>query len=207
MAWLWLAHLIGDFPLQTDGMMARKMSSMGGVISHALMVSAVILLALVLISQMGSGPYISSGHIGLIVLLVLLSHTAQDHFKIQWDKNKGKGQGLTSFFIDQWIHLGLLALFAWMIKPDFFASMPNRWVWIAISLLTAVYLAGIAIQIKLNQVHPLENRRFFGDREKGQGLLIRAFSWLFGFAGGYMPELLPAWIGVGVWWQKQWAGR
>ncbi|MDD2422183.1 MAG: DUF3307 domain-containing protein [Heliobacteriaceae bacterium] len=201
--WLWLAHFIGDFPLQTDRMVKQKMAGLPGVAIHGLVVSLVILAVLVVLREVGLGQY-SVAQIGIFVGLHFVCHVGQDYIKIQWDQRQKKGQNLFSFFIDQGVHLLLLALLVLLLDPGFGRTGPDPVALGLISLVLAVYVTGIVVQIRLNQLYPLVNGRFFGAGEKSRGLLLRICSWVLGFTGGKLAWLLLFWVwGCGwVFWRK-----
>lgn len=91
-----LAHLVADFPLQTDWMVANKRQwrAMGAHIGVVAITTSIAL---------------GGAHWAVWAAIVI------SHFVIDWIKTRYAGQGLISFVIDQIAHLGILGIAAWWI--------------------------------------------------------------------------------------------
>jgi len=98
---LLLAHLIADFPLQTDAVFAVKKEKRWGVLLHSILFGLVAILL--------AKPFLGSGAVwsGLIVLWLL--HTAIDKTKLILVSGR-RGDHLVYFLSDQVLHIAALAL-------------------------------------------------------------------------------------------------
>ena len=97
-----LAHIIGDFYLQTDNCCKQK--ERRKFKSWFLYVHAIIISLL-------SWIMVPSCNFGLWILLIVVSHFAIDAIKIHCSK------GLWSFVIDQLLHLGILIAISNIYEP------------------------------------------------------------------------------------------
>jgi len=98
---LFLGHLLGDFPLQTDAVYRLKTANGRGVFLHAGIVTAVT-LALVF-------PYGFKAALGVLTVGVL--HGAVDALKLSWQRAEPR-HAHALFWLDQTVHVGLLLLLA-----------------------------------------------------------------------------------------------
>ncbi len=105
---LLLAHLIGDFPLQTPWVYRWKVRAVWGLFLHA----ALHVLMGVLLVQ-GGGQYWR-----LWLILGIL------HFTVDWYKLRLTFRpAWKGFLLDQGVHLGILALLA-QLQPDLHSLLP-----------------------------------------------------------------------------------
>jgi hypothetical protein len=96
---LLLAHLLGDFPLQTNWVMKVKLRHNWGVLLHALLHGLVTALLI-------ESP---RTHVALLLILVVV------HFTVDWTKLRFPTRSATGGFLaDQIAHAGFLALLAGM---------------------------------------------------------------------------------------------
>ena len=131
MIWnLLLAHILGDFPLQTDWIALRK----GNFWVLLLHVSIHFVLMVVLV-----GP--SRGLIWPFLLLLSLVHMVQDRLKI-FLTAKWPNRMLHLFYVDQLLHiaaiLGLVFVFQ-TIYPKMPQTQYAAWVIITISFLLVTF--------------------------------------------------------------------
>lgn len=120
---LLLAHLLGDFPLQTNRVYKMKLANKRGLLLHVMIH---VVTAAALIKQFWL-------HWPLLLALAVI-HFLTDYIKIQTQK---QGQPLTFGFIaDQIAHLVTLGALAWW-RPDVVSILP---IWLVI---TAVFFATI----------------------------------------------------------------
>lgn len=98
---LLLGHVLGDFVLQTDAMVARK-AEPRILLLHVGIVAAVTWLAL----GFALAPW--------LIALIAVSHVAVDAAKLRWG-----GPGFRPFALDQAAHVGVIALGA--------ALFPGAW--------------------------------------------------------------------------------
>jgi len=117
-----VAHLVADFPLQPDWMIRRKRNP-AVLILHGLIVTGTAALAL------GAWP-------AEVLLILVGTHLVMDAIKVYVMKNS-----LTSFTVDQLVHLAVIVALAWAF-PETFA----RGAWAALPAgAAAAYLVGLCL--------------------------------------------------------------
>lgn len=104
--YLILAHLMGDFVLQPNSLIKWKFKSWKGVLAHS---SVITFLALILLS-----PYLINSRAWLLIILLALSHFAQDGLKVAYQKWTVQNSFLP-FFVDQVLHIFFIWLFGQQI--------------------------------------------------------------------------------------------
>ena len=126
---LLIAHMLGDFTLQTNEMAQRKKKESRFLLLHSGIYAAV--MALACFSCMGA-----ASAFGMLVMF------ATTHFLIDWARTKvearlaGDGmKALGSFLIDQVLHIGIILWACWLVRDQ----KPEGWL---------VYLIGKA-ELKL----------------------------------------------------------
>jgi hypothetical protein len=93
---LLLAHVIGDFPLQTDAIYRLKLRSIWGVLPHVAICTVMNIVAL--------GPFLHSRYAWSAVVFLAAVHIVLDRSKIVVS-NKLAGDNLFHFFLDQGFHI------------------------------------------------------------------------------------------------------
>lgn len=93
---LLLAHVIGDFPLQTDAIFRLKTKYSWGVLPHVLICTAMNILALM--------PYLSSKYAWFAIAFLGIAHTVLDRTKISLSDKIAK-DNFMQFLIDQLLHV------------------------------------------------------------------------------------------------------
>ena len=126
-----LAHIIGDFYLQTDKCCEQKETRKFK--SWFLYVHAIII-------GMLSWMIVPSCNFGLWVLLIAVSHFAIDAVKIHCPK------GLWSFVIDQLLHLGILAVISTIYATKI--ELPLQMIDCSSSFSTPLLILSILLCIK-----------------------------------------------------------
>lgn len=91
------AHLVSDYILQTDWLVARKSQAWDGIMLHGLIVLGM--------STVAVAPY--SGQMFLPLLVLWVGHTAQDWFKL-WTGRRWRRYLIASYFADQIAHVTLI---------------------------------------------------------------------------------------------------
>ena len=116
---LYLAHLIADFPLQTNRIYKLKIESSRGILLH---VAIHLLVASILIED-------ALAHWSLFLVLGVT------HFLVDWVKVHHHGHRQTpGFLLDQLAHfLTILLLALW--QPDLTAVLPLPFLWLGIALI------------------------------------------------------------------------
>lgn len=118
---LLLAHLLGDFPLQTNRVFRMKLASKRGLAVHV----AIHIVVLIFLLQ---SPW---QYLPLLIVLAA-AHFFTDWLKVRLQKT---GKPLTpGFLLDQVAHLTTIGVIA-SLSPDVMSILPT---WM---LLTAVFLA------------------------------------------------------------------
>lgn len=116
LAYLILAHLLGDFIFQPSKLVLWKMKSKKGILVHVLV--HFVLSSILLI------PYLINGHLWLLIVAFGLSfvHFWIDEAKINFDlKNDEK---VLPFLLDQLMHL-LTIIVAYSLIQGFTINLPN----------------------------------------------------------------------------------
>jgi hypothetical protein len=195
MVLLWrllLAHIIADFPLQTDAVFAVKRDIKWGVFLHG---TLFLLTALLL-----TGPYLRfPAVIGGLVFLWLF-HVAVDKTKLEL-AGRGLGDHLGYFLLDQALHIGAIVLIC---------SFLNRHSGVTA---TASDAAAIVPRLKLGAAYTLSIwasplliyyiRRLFSSRPGDVNIRQRGLWRILGYLergsltaviiqGGWWPALAPA---------------
>ncbi len=182
---LYLAHVIGDFPLQTDAIFRLKQKSTWGVTVHVLVCT---LVNIVLLAQMLEHLFI-----WLTILFIAVIHITLDRTKMFLAVFRDK-DGLGYFFLDQGLHLLSLMLAAWyvlqVLPPSAIAIwLPRPWI---ISL-TALFIAAFAIppvtfyvqRSLFTKRDAIRNMPFPSCKQRLPGALIRFCATLGLILGGW----------------------
>lgn len=118
---LWLAHLLADFPLQTNRVFRLKIASNAGLAFHVLLH---LLMTALLVQQ-------PANHLSLFVVLGVV------HFLIDWTKLRlPSNPQWPGFLLDQLAHLVSLALLAQWQMGIMVALSP----WLMVPLILLVLL-------------------------------------------------------------------
>ena len=98
---LLLAHIIADFPLQTDEIFNIKTNKKWGVLIH----SGIVLVFSVLLTS----KYLENNSVLMIILIIFITHTIIDKLKIKYSK-KYSNHELLLFLLDQLLHISIIFL-------------------------------------------------------------------------------------------------
>lgn len=101
---LYLAHYLGDYPLQTGWVYAQKIKNWSGGVYHALGITFALLICL--------APFLYSTKVLLAIFCIVITHYFQDAAKLIF--NKTVERELVGYFGDQSLHL-LFSTFYWFI--------------------------------------------------------------------------------------------
>lgn len=135
---LYLAHLLGDFPLQTNRIFAWKVRNLTGILVH---VGIVVGLSALLMAPLLGNPVLWA-----ILPLIGIAHAVQDHLKLRYSKRTGD-DGLAPYLLDQVGHLlatiAVVLLFRpWTLQT---VSLPPAWGIIAWAYDDRVMMIGCAL--------------------------------------------------------------
>ena len=112
---LLLAHIIADFPLQTNQIFKVKTNTEWGVLIHTLIV--------LLFSILFAFPYLENLKVLIILLIIFLSHTVIDKLKMEYSK-KTKDQSMRILLFDQALHLTIIAILTFSFTESYLLSSP-----------------------------------------------------------------------------------
>ena len=195
---LLLAHLVGDFPLQSDAIFRLKQKSMQGVLLHVAIFSAVAILILL--------PFLSYPPVWLAILMLSVFHVALDRFKLTI-ANSSASDRFRYFLLDQALHLLSLWLVGiWLENKLTGVSVPvlyqDRRLLIMIN---ALVIAGFAGSILLFYTEKMFLHRFLNgqtptfpkQRQRWPGIVVRMIATGGALLGGWYSSallLLPVFI-------------
>lgn len=116
-----LAHLLGDYPLQTNWVYRQKLGGLLGVSWHtailALCYAAVVL------------PYLTNWQILMLLVILPLAHGIQDHLKVVLVDKRKHLAPIPGLLLDQLTHLLLLAGAAvWIDSLQLQAAFSNSFI-------------------------------------------------------------------------------
>ena len=112
---LLLAHIIADFPLQTNQIFKVKTNTEWGVLIHTLIV--------LIFSVLFTFPYLESPKVIIILLVIFLSHTVIDKLKMEYSK-KTSNQSIKIFLLDQFLHISIIAALSFNFEKIYLLISP-----------------------------------------------------------------------------------
>ncbi len=110
---LLLSHFVSDYPLQSNRLVKFKIKTFWGVVLHCLINLAVLIIVLF--------PFLRIKNVWIVIGTIFVTHLIIDEIKIILDK-KYPGRRLVHYFIDQIIHVAIIACFAVYLTPIPFVS-------------------------------------------------------------------------------------
>jgi len=112
---LLLAHIIADFPMQTNQIFKVKMNTEWGVLIHTLIV--------LIFSIFFAFPYLEDPKVIIILLVIFLSHTVIDKLKMEYSK-KTKNQSIRILLLDQFLHISIIAALSFNFEKFYLLISP-----------------------------------------------------------------------------------
>jgi hypothetical protein len=206
---LLLAHLMGDFPLQSDAVYRLKQKSMMGVIVHVAIFALVALIILF--------PFLSHQHIWAAVLLLSVFHVALDRTKLTIANSTASDRFLY-FIIDQILHfMSLWVAGLWLQKSvlDAAAMAPafymNSRLLLTVNALIISGFAGslllfYAEKIVLHRTGDDHTLLFPKQRQRWPGIIVRIIA-TYGAVIGAWYALLLLIIPVAVYVHPTWFNK
>jgi hypothetical protein len=198
-----LAHLLGDFTLQSDTVNTLKRNTWWGMLLHTL---THLLLCVLLTYQYLGMVWLDLGVVQLkgweVICCVFLLHHAQDEWRIFSIRKFNTADGTIHFFWDQFIHFGVL--FAFMPIVGFVHSgtmFPEKWVVIAAMFVLVSHFSTVMIYFVDKDFYGAD---FPGFDEKYFAMAQRVVLWLFFLIPGW--ECLPCllvWLGYIVYLKRK----
>lgn len=138
-----LAHIVGDFVLQSDAWVKEKETKK---IKSRFLVWHVLLHVGLMILFTGFQFQYWLGFLGIGI-----SHYIIDLLKIYWDKKKR----ITAFFLDQALHIGVIIFTVWLYYPSLFLPIqtlnPSKIQLLLACLLSATFVTAIVMKILLQK--------------------------------------------------------
>ena len=110
---LLLAHIIADFPLQTNRIFKVKTNTKWGVLIHTL----IVLMFSILLTL----PYLVDPKVIIILLVIFLSHTVIDKLKMEYSK-KTINQSTRILLLDQALHIAIIAILTFNFTESYLLS-------------------------------------------------------------------------------------
>lgn len=112
---LLLAHIIADFPLQTNQIFKIKTNTEWGVLIHTLIV--------LIFSILFAFPYLEDPKVIIVLLVIFLSHTLIDKLKMEYSK-KIKNQSIRILLLDQALHIAIIAILTFNFTESYLLISP-----------------------------------------------------------------------------------
>jgi len=177
---LYLAHFLGDYPLQTNWIYTQKLKSWLGGTLHMLMLALALIICL--------APFTYEPKILLMMTAILITHYFQDATKLFFNKTVKKQT--IGYFADQASHL-FFSTFFWFIfirpldnlQPCFGAKiyLDLRIIVFLIGLILITYFADVTRYIIRNDRHLIKK----GFQRDWKFMLKNALSWSIGWILGW----------------------
>jgi len=205
---LLLAHLVGDFPLQSDTIFRLKQKSVLGILVHVAIYAVVTLILFI--------PFLSYPSVWLAVFLLSAFHVALDRGKLLIANSNARDR-FSYFLIDQVLHvLSLWIAGLWLSRELVEVTAPALYRHTRLLLiLNSLIIAGFAGSLLLFYLEKTVLRRSGNDqalafpkqRQRWPGITIRILATLGAILGGwYLSALLlipvlvflnPSWFNDG----------
>jgi hypothetical protein len=198
---LYLAHLLADFPFQTNRIFAWKVRSFAGVLIHAAVV--------VVVSTLMLWPALVTADRWAVLTFLGLMHAFQDHFKVLYSRKTGH-DGLWPYVLDQVGHLAMTGAAIYLFRPWTLQGVhwPDAWgpwawfynsdrlVMVSCAVIVVSYGIDIARHLRFGDKGPLV-RGWFGMVERAGLVLIGALTlispWAWLLVGGWAVVRLGKW--------------
>lgn len=135
---LLLAHFLGDFVCQSNELIQRKYKSWLGTFEHVCIIASLTILFLF--------PYWNHKETWLVAAVIFFTHFVQDILKIEVNVDfNAKRKSTIPFFIDQLLHVALIAYMATFFRDLETIELPLWMQQMYFSQLLSMYLLGLVI--------------------------------------------------------------
>lgn len=173
---LLLAHVLADFPLQTDTVFRLKQKSMMGVLLHAGIFTAVALIIFF--------PFLAQAAAWTAILALTLLHIVIDRAKVFLSLRKAR-DNFIYFAVDQVLHFVSIWIAGDWLGRTTLATTPSipalyyndRFFLILIALVLASFAGSLVIfyveQSLLHRTHPDRHLLFPKQRDRWPGIVTR----------------------------------
>jgi hypothetical protein len=121
-----LAHLLGDFPLQTSKMVQRKGQGYRAYFAHG---AIHFLVLIVCIAAFVGLPLLASVWFWILAALYIAVHLGIDRAKQELVRTAKLADSATVFIADQVLHVSTLILLAWLLTRPGWSSLRAQFSW------------------------------------------------------------------------------
>jgi hypothetical protein len=175
-----LAHITGDFVLQTNKIARMKSESIEGTILHSGIVTGVQVLFLGYFGARGIAAAIMAG----------IAHFGIDYCKLLLNKRITKIESVY-FLFDQLVHLCIIWLLSYFVLAgQELGDTAVFYIKYAVGLITAVYIATVFAKSLVRDTFPdLKGQEFFKGYERPLDALVSVIFWLSLSAGLPVPVM------------------
>lgn len=153
-----LAHLLTDFPLQTNKIAEQKSKGIFWVIVHSLIF---LMLGLIL-------SYKFLEKIWVYIVIITCSHFLIDSIRIVGIRKYGMSDNVLSFLLDQLVHILIIFLFWKFLFISFSPVLEEKWTVILCLYIVATYFTSIFIYYIKNfdEVNIKGKEKYYGILER-----------------------------------------
>jgi Protein of unknown function (DUF3307) len=121
-----LAHLLGDFPLQTSKMARRKGQGYGAYFAHG---AIHFLVLIVCVAAFIGFPLLAPVRFWILAALYIAVHLGIDRGKQGLLRTAKFADSASVFLADQVLHVGTLILLAWLLTRPGWSSLRSQFAW------------------------------------------------------------------------------
>ncbi|MFC2149443.1 DUF3307 domain-containing protein [Candidatus Auribacterota bacterium] len=194
-----LAHLIADFPLQTDNIYRLKIKGHLGLFLHSLIIFFVSLLFVL--------PLLKLPVVWILLILIMATHYLIDWLKVRYSKQLKLRSVFWGFILDQVLHVSIYlpcflvntdSIDIYITKPGFLANFYNS----DPAIIFAIFLI-IAVFASFYLIETLKTSYFPNIISKDQPRYIMYFElferliyFISVFMSGYYLIIIPVMIAV-----------
>lgn len=156
---LYLGHLVGDYPFQSNWIYFQKIKSFAGGLWHILDLLVAYLICL--------APFLYVREVQIAIALILTIHFFQDTAKVNF--NREMDHERESYFADQFLHIFFsTVIYFWIIAPlghvtplfgESFYLNPI-WITYAIGLVLATYFVDVTQYVVCNHTQTAFKRNW-----------------------------------------------
>ena len=112
---LLLAHIIADFPIQTNQIFKVKTNAEWGILIHTLIV--------LIFSILFTFPFLEDPKVIIIIIIIFLSHTVIDKLKMEYSKKtKNQSESIRILLLDQALHIAIIAVLTFNYSKSYLLS-------------------------------------------------------------------------------------
>ena len=123
-----LAHLLGDFPLQSSGMVRGKRQGIRAYLAHGLVHLVVLILC---VATFISIPLLSSLWFWIMAAIYIAVHLGIDRAKQQLVSNARLADSAFVFILDQVLHVCTIVALAWFLIRPSWETLKSQFSWSA----------------------------------------------------------------------------